>query len=409
MPDQPPAHQIDFASPAFLANPYPYYDLMRAHAPILYRADWGMWFLSAYEDVNRLLRDRRLGRQITHLLTREQLGWPPIPEAHAPFYRMNDSFLMEKEPPDHTRLKALVLKVFTPRRVEALRPRVQAIADSLLDRIIDGGQMNLLEDFAVPLSVTVIADLLGIPQADRHQMRPWSADIVAMYELGNKEVEAVAGRAVRAVEEFSAYLRQLARQRRQRPGDDLISALAAVEDGGDRLSEDELIANCILLLNAGHEATVNAVGNGMLALFQHPDQMARLKSDPALTATAIEEMLRYDTPLPLFRRWVLEDMDYKGVSLKQGMEVAFLLGAANRDPARFPDPNRFDITRQDNPHLSFGTGIHYCLGAPLARVELQAAINTLLSRLPALHLGTDAIAYHDTFVFRGLKSLPIAW
>jgi cytochrome P450 len=275
--------------------------------------------------------------------------------------------------------------------------------------MIERGQMNLLEDFAVSLSVTVIADLLGIPQADRHRMRPWSADIVAMYELGNQQVGAVAEKSVRAVEEFSAYLRRLARQRRQQPEDDLISALVAVEDGGDRLSEDELIANCILLLNAGHEATVNAVGNGMLALFQHPGQMARLKADPALVSTAIEEMLRYDTPLPLFRRWVLEDMDYKGVSLKQGMEVAFLLGAANRDPARFPNPSRFDVARQDNPHLSFGTGIHYCLGAPLARVELQAAINTLLTRLPAIHLGGDDVAYHDTFVFRGLKSLPVAW
>jgi cytochrome P450 len=240
-------------------------------------------------------------------------------------------------------------------------------------------------------------------------MRPWSADIVAMYELGNREVEAIAQKSVQAVEEFSAYLRQLARQRRRQPGDDLISALVAVEDGGQRLSEDELIANCILLLNAGHEATVNAVGNGMLALFQHPDQMARLKADLVPVSTAVEEMLRYDTPLPLFRRWVLEDMDYKGVSLKQGTEVAFLLGAANRDPARFPDPNRFDIARQDNPHLSFGTGIHYCLGAPLARVELQAAIDTLLTRLPAIHLGGEAVAYHETFVFRGLKSLPVAW
>ena len=405
---QPAPHAIDFTSAAFLQDPYPYYDIMRAEVPILWRADQGMWFLTAYEDVSALLRDRRLGRQITHVVRREKLGWPPIPPAHEPFHRLNSQSLMDREPPDHTRLKSLVLKVFTPRRAEALRPQVQRVADRLLDALVERGEMNLLEDFAVPLSVTVIADLLGVPEGDRAQLRPWSAAIVAMYEITNRGDEAVAQRAVQASVEFSDYLRALIADVRRRPQPTLISDLAAVEENGEQLTEDELIATCVLILNAGHEATVNSVGNAFLALFRHPAHRALLQGDPALIPTAVEEALRYDTPLPLFRRWVLEDMTYKGHHFVQGTEVAFLLGAANRDPAVFPDPHRFDVTRTQNPHLSFGAGIHYCLGAPLARVEMQVALGTLLRRLPGLRLAGE-VAYHPTFVFRGLTALPVAW
>lgn len=400
---------FDLSSPEFFQNPYPTYDAMRAHNPILWDDDWGMWFLTAYEDVNTLLRDRRLGRQITHVASREELGWPPVPEAHEPFHRMNNNSLMDKEPPDHTRLKSLVMKVFTPRRVEGMRAHVQGIAHTLIDRVEADGRMNLLEDFAVPLSVTVIAELLGVPEADRPQLRPWSASIVAMYEISNRDDEEVARRAVQATREFSDYLRSLARARSADPQADLISDLVRVEEEGNQLSEDELISTCILILNAGHEATVNVVGNGMLALIDHPEQMARLREDHSLVPTAIEEMMRYDTPLPLFRRWVLEDMTYKGVDFEMGTEIAFLLGAANHDPAVFPNPHEFDITRTENPHLSFGAGIHYCLGAPLARLELQVAIDTLLTRLPGLRVATGEVRYHPTAVFRGLEALPVAW
>lgn len=400
---------IDFSSAAFLAEPYPYYNIMREQAPILHRPAQKLWFLSAYNDVSALLRDSRLGRSILHVMTREEMGWPPTPEAYAPFYRMNDNSLGDMEPPSHTRIKSLTQKVFTPKTVANLRPRIKAIAESLVDVALAEGQLEALEGFAVPLSVSVICELLGAPVTDRDILRAWSHRIVAMYELGGKDSDETARIATRAVEEFSAYLAALIEQRRADPQADLLSALVAAEDGGKRLSMDELIATSIMILNAGHEATVNVVGNGLYALISHPDQLARLRQDSTLVATAVEEMMRYDTPLPLFRRWVLQDMDYKGVAFKRGEEIAFLLGSANHDPARFKEPEAFDIARKDNPHLSFGAGIHFCLGAPLARLELQVALETLISRLPDLRLVSDNPQYQGGFVFRGLKELAVTW
>jgi cytochrome P450 len=401
------ALHFDPLSPQFRRDPYPVYDQLRAHAPILFMPEWNTSFLTAYEDVNLLLRDRRLGRSIDHVLTRAERVSETETGALAPFSKLSEHSLFDKEPPDHTRLRNLVHKAFTPRRVESLRERIHSIADGLIDQVEARGHMDLLADFAVPLPVIVIAELLGVPEDDRHRLRPWSQDIVAMYELDHTEGQA--RRAVQAAIEFSDYLRALADQRRRAPQDDLISALVAVEDAGDQLSEDELISTCILLLNAGHEATVNVIGNGMLALLRHPDQLRRLIHDPALIASAVEEMLRYDTPLQLFKRWVLEDMRYKGHTFRQGMELAFMFGAANRDPARFKHPAEFDITRAENPHISFGGGVHYCLGAPLARLELNIALRTLLQRLPALHLGDDAPEYRDTVVIRGLERLTVGF
>ena len=318
-----------------------------------------------------------------------------------PFIAVHRGRLMDSEPPDHTRLRSLVQKVFTPRTVEDLRPRIQSIVDDLLDRALPAGEMDLLEDFAVPLPVTVIAELLGIPEADRGRLRPWSRDIVAMYELSPSEADA--RQAVKAVAEFSDYLRQLAAERRRSPQHDLISELAVVEARGDRLSEIELISICILLLNAGPEATVNVLGNGILALLRHPSQLAKLQDDPRLAKSGIEEMMRYDTPLQMFKRWVLEGFAYKGVNFKRGDELALFYGSANRDPARFPDPDAFDVARQDNAHISFGLGVHYCLGAPLARAELQIAVETLLRRAPGLCLLEENPEYRPTLIIRGLK------
>jgi cytochrome P450 len=386
----------------FMLNPYPTYDHLRATTPILYHQDTDLWFFSTHEDIDTLLRDRRLGRSIDPVLSREQRGVPPPSPELAPFNKLSENSMFDKEPPDHTRLRSLVHKVFTPRRVESLRGHIQNIADHLLDQVQSNGRMEVLEDFAVPLPVQVIAELLGVPEADRQHLRPWSNDIVKMYELDHTQEQE--RRAVQAAIEFAAYLRDLSRERRRQPQDDLISALAAVEDGGDRLSEDELISVCVLLLNAGHEATVNVIGNGLWALFQFPDQLATLKANPPLVKTAIEELMRYDTPLQLFRRWVLEDMSYKDFQFRQGDQLSFLYGAANRDPARFANPNALDITREDNPHITFGGGIHYCLGAPLARLELHIAFGTLLRRLPNLQLD-GAPEYRETFVIRGLKEL----
>jgi cytochrome P450 len=395
------AEPFDPLAPDFKRDPYPTYERLRAAAPIFYSDERRMWFMSCYEDVAAILRDRRFGRSIEHVVSRAELGIPPRNPAYAPFNKLGEHSMFDKEPPHHTRLRALVHKVFTPRRVEDLRAKIEAMCADLLDAA--GSSFDLLEDFAVPLPVTVIAELLGVPEVDRSKLRPWSRDIVAMYELNHTPGQAE--RAISAAVEFSDYLRDLARQRKAAPQGDLISALATVEDAGETLSEDELISTCVLLLNAGHEATVNVIGNGLWALFQNPAQLDLLRANPGLVRTAVEELMRYDTPLQLFRRWVLEDVDYAGFRLRQGQEVALLFGAANRDPAQFVQPDRLDITRADNPHISFSLGIHYCLGAPLARLELQVAFAALM-RLPNLRLA-ETPEYRDGYVIRGLKDLRV--
>jgi cytochrome P450 len=314
--------------------------------------------------------------------------------------------MFDKEPPDHTRLRGLVHKAFTPRRIENLRAHIQAISHHLLDAVQGQPTFDVLEDFAVPLPVIVIAELLGIPEADRHRLRPWSHDIVAMYELNH--TPAQAARAIQAAAEFADYLRHLAQVRLHDPQPDLITALATVEEAGEMLTEDELVSTCVLLLNAGHEATVNVLGNGMWALFQHPPQFDLLRGQPAqLAATTIEEMMRYDTPLQLFRRWVLEDMVFAGHAFKQGEQVALLFGSANRDEAQFPQADQLDITRQPNPHLSFSLGIHFCLGAPLARLELHIALTTLMQRFPQLALA-ETPRFRESYVIRGLEQLIVS-
>ncbi len=386
----------------FIQNPYPTYERLQAESPIFWHEDMGMWVVASYVDVMGILRDKRFGRSIDHVISPEARGATPPSTEYAPFYKLSDNSMFDKEPPEHTRLKSLVHKAFTPRRVENLRASIQQITNDLLDRV--DGEMDLLDDFAVPLPVTVIGELLGVPEADRRYLRPWSADIVAMYELNHTPEQAQ--RAVQASIEFSDYLRNLAKERRKHPQDDLITALAQAEEDGDKLTEDELISTCVLLLNAGHEATVNVIGNGMRALFQYPDQLDLLRHNPMLIQTAIEELMRFDTPLQLFRRWILEDMDYKGHAFQQGKEVALLFASANRDSAQFEHPQQLDLTRQDNPHVTFGAGIHYCLGAPLARLELQIAFQTLLTRFPKLEPIEEPV-FRDAFVIRGLQDFRL--
>ena len=396
---------FDPNSPDFKRDPYPTYVDLRRDAPIFRDAQTGFWFVSRHADVSALLRDRRLGRSIEHVLSREALGLPPKNPRYASFTKLSENSMFDKEPPDHTRLRGLVRKAFTPRRIESLRDQIQMITNALLDAAVPRGEIDVLEDFAVPLPVTVIAELLGVPEADRHRLRPWSHDIVALYELNHTPEQA--DRAIQAAEEFSDYLRHLARERKDNPQDDLISALATVEEAGEMLTEDELISTCVLLLNAGHEATVNVFGNGLLALFQNPDQLRLLLEHRIeLIKPAVEELLRYDTPLQLFRRWVLEDLEFGGFHFKQGEEIALLFGSANRDPEAFPDPERLDITRAENPHVTFSLGIHFCLGAPLARMELQIALGTLLQRLPTMRLDYQP-EFRDSYVIRGLKDLVI--
>ncbi|GII77535.1 cytochrome P450 [Sphaerisporangium rufum] len=392
-------------SPEFVAHPYDAYRELRDSAPVSFFEPTGQWLVARHRDVNAALRDRRLGRSYLHVATHEEFGREPEPAFQEPFWRVTRAGMLDVEPPVHTRLRRLVSRAFTPRMVEELRPRVRRIAGGLVDAFVARGGGDLIAEVAEPLPVTVIAEMLGIPPADRHLLRPWSADICGMYEL-NPPVET-QHRAARAAEEFAGYLRSLAAERRREPGDDLISALARVVDEGDRLTEDELVGTCVLLLNAGHEATVNVTGNGWWSLFRNPGELARLRADPALLPRAVEELMRWDTPLQLFERWVFEDVEIGGVRVPRGAEVALLFGSANRDPEVFAEPDRLDLGRVDNPHISFGAGIHYCLGAPLARIELIESFGALLRAAPEMEL-VEEPSWAPNYVIRGLTSLKVA-
>jgi len=403
-------HHLDLNDPAFVYDPYPTLAGLRERLPVFYDPVWQKVFFTRYDDIAALLRDRRLGRSILHVLSRDELGWPPPNPLTGAFDRFQSDHMLDNEPPKHTRLKALMLKAFTTGRVEGLRGTIQRIVDGLIDRVAEAGRMDLLKDFAEPLPVAVIAELLGVPEEDRPRLRPWSSKIVKLYELGYTDDQA--REANQAVVEFSAYIHDLADQRRRAPRDDLISALVRVEEQEEVLTADELVANCILLLNAGHEATVNGTTLGMLSLHQHPEQMglaraAAARGDREFFKTAVEELLRFDTPLPMFERWVLEDLDFHGIPLRRGGEVGLLYASGNRDPRRFPDPDRLLLTRRENPHLTFGLGIHYCIGAPLARVEMQTAFQTLLRRLPNIHIAREPVEYTEGFVIRGHRAMPV--
>ncbi|MBT2507557.1 cytochrome P450 [Streptomyces sp. ISL-98] len=399
------AETFDPWSPSFVADPYPAYAELRARGRVHWYEPTRQWLVPHHADVSALLRDRRLGRTYLHRFTHEEFGRTPPPPEHEPFHVLNDNGMLDLEAPDHTRIRRLVSKAFTPRTVERLAPTVRRLAGELVGAFVAEGGGDLLSAVAEPLPVAVIAEMLGIPEPDRELLRPWSADICGMYELNPPE--ETARRAVRASVEFSAYLRELIAVRRKDPADDLISALIAAYDEGDRLSEQEMISTCVLLLNAGHEATVNTTANGWWTLFRHPEQLAALRADHGLLPTAVEELMRYDTPLQLFERWVLDDVEVDGVTLPRGSEVALLFGSANRDPAVFDRPDVLDLARTDNPHVSLGAGIHYCLGAPLARLELAASFGELLRRAPAMRLAGAPPEWKPGYVIRGLRGLRV--
>ncbi|MFF1378452.1 cytochrome P450 [Streptomyces sp. NPDC058308] len=393
------------SSPEFLADPYPAYARLREAGRVHHHPPTGQWLVPHHADVAALLRDRRLGRTYLHRFSHEEFGRRPPPPEHEPFHVLNDNGMLDLEAPAHTRIRRLVSKAFTPRTVERLRPYIADLADRLVRDLVADGGGDLAARVAEPLPVAVIAQMLGIPESDRPLLRPWSAAICGMYELNPPEETAV--RAVRASLEFTAYLRELIAVRREKPGDDLISGLIAAYEDGEGLSEQEMISTCVLLLNAGHEATVNATVNGWYALFRHPEQLAALRADPAgLVPTAVEELLRYDTPLQLFERWVLDDIEIDGVTIPRGAELALLFGAANHDPAVFERPAELDLARRDNPHISFSAGLHYCIGAPLARMELTASLAALLHRAPHLTLASPPPRKPD-FVIRGLEELLV--
>ena len=392
------------ADPDFIADPYPALARLRDDFPVIHDEPTNQWLISRHRDVNSLLRDRRLGRTYLHVASHEEWGRSAPPDWQAPFWQLLWPQLIDREPPDHTRLRNLVLRAFTPRAVEGMRSRIEAVVTALIDRARELGEFDLIADLMEELPVTVIADMLGIPAGDRHLLRPWSAEITLMYEL-NPSPE-YQRRATRASAEFSAYLRELLRSRHGQGAHDLLGDLATVAEAGDRLSEDELVATTVLLLNAGHEASVNGAANSWWALFRNPQALRELRRRPELLPTAIEELLRFDTPAPIFERWVLEEIEVEGVVIPRGQEVALLFAAANRDGRVFRAPDQIVLDRQPNPYLSFGAGIHYCLGAPLAKLEFDILFRQMLERLPGLELVAEP-SWKPRFVLRGLESIRV--
>ena len=399
--------RLDLTDPVVVADPYPAFAAARERTPIGWHEGLGVALAFSHQACDAVLRERRLGRVF---VPREPTAqWQTFNWLHA------DSIL-DSEPPKHTRLRRLVAQAFGRGHVERLRPRVGQLAELLLDECADAfaarGSFDALADYAEPLPVLVIAELLGWPVADRHLLRPWSQAIVKMYELDRTTDDEAA--AQRAGIEFAAYVGALADERRADPRDDLITHLVQVRDGSEALAEHELVATVVLLLNAGHEASVNGFGNGLVSLLKAPDQLDLLRrniSDERLVALAVEEMLRHDSPLHLFERTATSDVEVATssgpVRLAAGQKVAALLGSANRDPAVFAEPDRFVVDRSPNPHLAFGSGIHFCLGAPLARLELQTSLPVLLQRFPSLQLAAEPVR-RPTFVLRGYQTLPVS-
>jgi cytochrome P450 len=393
-------------SPDFIRDPYPSYERLRTSDP-MHVTPFGAFVASRHAEASLVLRDKRFGKDYVERSSRRY--GPQI--MNEPVFRSMSHWMLQQDPPDHTRLRGLVVKAFTARRVEDMRPRIQHIVDETLDRIVARGHMDLIEEFAFRLPVTIICDMLGIPAEHREVFYASSRNggrLLDPVPLSPAEIaEANIGNAAAEV-----YFQQLFELRRRNPGDDLITQLVQAEEDGSKLSNEELTANIILLFGAGHETTVNLIGNGLLALHRNPDQLALLKANPALITNAIEEFLRYDSSVQLTGRVALEDIDdLGGKKIPKGESVLCLLGSANRDPAVYPDrPDRLDITRPNVRPLSFGGGIHFCLGAQLARIEAEIAIATLLRRLPDLRLDdAENPEWRPTFVLRGLKRLPASW
>jgi cytochrome P450 len=391
---------LDFNDDAFIENPYPALAELRKIGKPVWHEGAQMFLAATHADANAVLRNRSLGRIFK---AREpESDWNTFNWLHS------DS-LLDSEPPKHTRLRSLLVKAFNKNKIDSLRPDVVRLTESLLQgiqaKIERDGEFDVIADFAEPLPVKVIAALLGFPDEDEHLLRPWSQAIVKMYELDPSE--KTQAEAQQASQEFADYVRGLMEQRKITPGTDLISDLAAVEEDGQKLNAQELIATCVLLLNAGHEASVNGFGNGLVAAMQRPDQLRILRDRPfEVAATAVDEFLRFDAPLHLFERTATADVEIGGVLVSEGQKIASLLGSANRDESVFENPTEMDITRDPNPHIGFGAGIHFCIGAPLARMEMTTSLPALFERYPTLELAADPVR-RPGFVLRGYESVRL--
>ncbi len=386
---------FDPLAPEFLADPYPVYRSLREADPVHWNEAIGAWICTRHADCTAVLRDDRFSADRTRSDNFKQLDLTrDVPRS-----------MLSADPPDHTRLRTLVNKAFTARTVERLRPRIHEITDRLLDEASEKGRIDVIADLAYPLPITVIAEMLGVPSSDRDTFRDRSSAIAL--SLGPLTPPEVQERAIAARDELVAYFSEVLERRRNDPGEDLITALLQAEEEGDVLSLGELLAMLLLLLIAGHETTVNLIGNGLYALLRHPDQMQRMREDPSLVRSGVEELLRFDSPVQLTGRVANEELDLAGRRVRPRQSVITLLAAANRDPEVFADPDRLDLARAPNPHLSFGAGIHFCLGAPLARLEGGIALTSLIRRFPGIGLAGEAPAYRPAIVLRGLERLPV--
>jgi cytochrome P450 len=399
--------KADPRDPHFFADPYGFYAGLHADLPAFVWDDYRHWCFSSFRDVNALLRDKRFGRQILHVASREELGLPP-PKPHAANFDKSEAFsLLSLEPPDHTRLRGLVNRAFVSRKVEQLRPRVLALADAMIDAFIANGEVEIIKAFAAPIPAIIIAELIGLPASMAPQLLDWSNRMVRMYMFGVSE--ATERDADAAAAAFMAYVAGELDERRRKPREDLLTHMLDAEIDGQKLGQDEIVSTAILLLNAGHEATVHTTGNGIKAILESGLDRAAMFADERQTAATVEECLRFDAPLHMFTRYALEPVTLEnGLSFKTGDVVGLMLGAANRDPARFAAPDRFDPFRSDGGNVSFGAGIHFCIGAPLARLELQVAMRRLFERLPGMRMA-ETPRYADVFHFRGLERLQLVW
>ncbi|WP_137152071.1 cytochrome P450 [Devosia sp. FKR38] len=396
----------DPRDPAFFQNPYGFYAERHASAPNFYWEQYGHWCFAGFKEVNALLRDKRFGREILHVATREEIGLPE-PKAHTAAFDLTEKHsLLNLEPPAHTRLRTLVNRAFVSRHVEQLRPRIVKLANEVIDGFEGEASVDLIKAFAAPIPAIIIAEMIGLPAESAPQLLAWSNRMVAMYMFGvSHETELDANQAS---QDFMDYLAAIIAERRKQPREDLLSHMLTSDRGGDRLSDDEVMSTAILLLNAGHEATVHTTGNGVKSILESGIDPVTLFSSPEQTEATVEECLRFDAPLHLFTRYALSDLEFEGIHLRKGDVVGLMLGAANRDPARFANADRFDPFRTDGLNVSFGAGIHFCIGAPLARIELQVALSELFRRLPRLRLA-EAPRYNDVYHFHGLEKLMVRW
>lgn len=392
---------IDFNNPTFVADPYEQLKELRQFGKPVWHEGMQIFLAARHRDANDVFRNKSLGRIFTD--KKPDFEWETFNWLHS------DSIL-DSEPPKHTRLRSLVAKAFNRNKIEGMRPAVERITHQLLDAIDEkvksGMTFDLIADYAEPLPVKIIADLLGFPESEEHLLRPWSQSIVKMYEVNPSEQYQVE--AKKAAAEFAEYVRSLAEHRKKNPGQDLITDLAMVEENGEKLNSHELVATCVLLLNAGHEASVNAFGNGMVAVLERPDQADLLrKNSRAIAQTALEEFMRFDAPLHLFERTATVDTEVGGVKIEQGQKIAALIGSANRDSEVFERADEMDLTRDPNPHIGFGAGIHFCLGAPLARLEMSVSLPALWEKYPNMQLAENPVR-RPTFVLRGYERVSIS-